>query len=339
MVAVQPDEIAETVVDREAQLLVDIQRTREFNFEPLVTKAARAYQWETLDQEFGKDFLDWLQAGVATVACVSKSRCKGDNPVPSARKRKPATKRQQTQSHRRPRSDMATRRRRCARGKCVRVEEVPVCVKKAYAARKKEQAQRCRRALRRSLTCSSTFDAIDSDAQMAWKARLAESQAFVASLQTPNMYADANSTGVRVKAKLRKATFGRAVQNGPGGTWHTSFCLSDRKFSKTKRCRKNGIANSSERRRIPCPKTRVLQRESDAAERNEASVRLMLKEVPSWFKDAMFVASFQDARRMLATRYRHKSNSVGPCRTQHPRNRTAQAHENQRRGQLQRLWI
>ena len=50
----QPDEIAETVVGRQAQLPVDIQRTREFN------------QWETLDQEFGKDFLDWLQAGVAT---------------------------------------------------------------------------------------------------------------------------------------------------------------------------------------------------------------------------------------------------------------------------------
>ena len=105
-----------------------VQSTREFNSEPLVTKPARAYQWETLDQEFGKDFLDWLQAGVATVASVSKSRCKGDNPVPSARKRKPATKRQHTRSHHRPRSDMATRRRRCARGKCVRVEEVPVCV-------------------------------------------------------------------------------------------------------------------------------------------------------------------------------------------------------------------
>ena len=192
----------------------------------------------------------------------------------------------------------------------MRVGEVPVCVKKAYAARKKEQAQRCRRALRRSLTCSSTFDAIDSDAQMAWKARLAESQAFVASLQTPNMYADANSTGVRVKAKLRKATFGRAVQNGPGGTWHTSFCLSDRKFSKTKRCRKNGIANSSERRRIPSPKTTRLQQEADAAERNEASVRLVLQELPSWLKDRMYVASFQDARRMLAMRYRHKSNTV-----------------------------
>jgi len=139
LAAVQPDEIAETVVDREAQLLVDIQRTREFNFEPLVRKAVRAYQWETLDQEFGKDFLDWLQTGVATVACVSKSRCKGDNPVPSARKRKPATKRQQTQSHRRPRSDMAT------------AEEVPARVRKAYAARRREQAQRCRRAVRRSL--------------------------------------------------------------------------------------------------------------------------------------------------------------------------------------------
>ena len=53
-----------------------------------------------------------------------------------------------------------------------------------------------------------------------------------------------------------------------------------------------------------------LQQEADAAERNQASVRLMLQEVPSWFKDRMFVASFQDARRTLAVRYRHTSNTV-----------------------------
>ena len=146
LATVQPDDITETVDDREAQLLV--------------TKAGRAYHWETLDQEFGKDFLDWLQTGVATVACVSKSRCKGDNPVPSARKRKPATKRQQTQSHRRPRSDMAT------------AEEVRARVIKAYTARRREQAQRCRRAVRRNLASVINCHELDVDAKTAWQTRV-----------------------------------------------------------------------------------------------------------------------------------------------------------------------
>ena len=66
----------------------------------------------------------------------------------------------------------------------------------------------------------------------------------------------------------------------------------------------------SQRSNIPCPKTTRLQQEADAAERNQASVRLMLREVPSWFKDKMYFATFQDARRMLSMRYRHKSNTV-----------------------------
>ena len=84
----------------------------------------------------------------------------------------------------------------------------------------------------------------------------------------------------------------------------------ERFFSTTQRCIKNGIACVSERRRIPCPKTSRLQQEADAAERNQASLRLMLQELPSWFQDKEYLATFQDARRMLAMRYRHKSNTV-----------------------------
>ena len=36
----------------------------------------------------------------------------------------------------------------------------------------------------------------------------------------------------------------------------------------------------------------------------------MMREALAWFKDNMYFATFQDARRMLAMRYRHKSNSV-----------------------------
>ena len=57
-------------------------------------------------------------------------------------------------------------------------------------------------------------------------------------------------------------------------------------------------------------KTSKLQQEADAAERNQASLRLMLQELPSWFQDKEYLATFQDARRMLAMRYRHKSNTV-----------------------------
>ena len=57
-------------------------------------------------------------------------------------------------------------------------------------------------------------------------------------------------------------------------------------------------------------KTSKLQQEADAAERNQASLRLMLQELPSWFQDKEYLATFQDARRMLAVRYRHTRNSV-----------------------------
>ena len=75
----------------------------------------------------------------------------------------------------------------------------------------------------------------------------------------------------------------------------------------------NDIACVSERRRIPSPKTSRLQQEADEAERNQASLRLMLQELPSWFQVKEYLATFQDARRMLAVRYRHTPNSeLGP---------------------------
>ena len=67
---------------------------------------------------------------------------------------------------------------------------------------------------------------------------------------------------------------------------------------------------ASERRRIPCPKTIRLQQEADAAERNQASVRFLLREVLAWFKDKMYFTTLLDARLLLAMRYRHKSNTV-----------------------------
>ena len=124
------------------------------------------------------------------------------------------------------------------------------------------------------------------------------------------MNACCTHTHVRSRTALPNAAVSCAAHPKPISVGNAYLPPRERFFSKTQRCRKNGIACVSERRRIPCPKTSRLQQEADAAERNQASLRLTLQELPSWFQVKEYLATFQDARRMLAVRYRHTSNTV-----------------------------
>ena len=132
----------------------------------------------------------------------------------------------------------------------------------AYKAKRAEQVLRCRRAVQRNFQCSDELCLADADAALAWRTHVQESRNFVDTLNP--YYVSANK-----KVKLRSVnTAGKA----------SCFCISnvqaptERNFMKQMRNRRNGCAAGTVRRLIPCEKTRRLQREVDASEKNEHHV-------------------------------------------------------------------
>ena len=109
----------------------------------------------------------------------------------------------------------------------------------------------------RALGESSPQEQTVSDSMLAWQSRLEDSKNFLTTLNCYNPITYC-SQSVRQESEVspQSCAIFLAVK-------HT-----ERNFMKKGRVRRNVCADVSERRRVPCQKTRLLQRESDAAERN-----------------------------------------------------------------------
>ena len=78
---------------------------------------------------------------------------------------------------------------------------------------------------------------------------------------------------------------------------------ADRNFRKQYNVRRNGIAEDSARKRIPCEKSRKLQREADNAEHNNWHIKTAKREMQDGLAETLFVSPFSDAWHLVCTHF------------------------------------
>ena len=115
--------------------------------------------------------------------------------------------------------------------------QVPAHARKAYKAKRAEQALRCRRAVQRN------FDlcVADVDAVLAWQTHVQESRNFVATL---NPY----YPSAKEKLKCRSVS---SAGKAPSFCTSNVHAPSERNFMKSYNTERNGVA-ANIRKRIPC---------------------------------------------------------------------------------------
>ena len=131
-----------------------------------------------------------------------------------------------------------------------------------------------------------------TDAMMAFQLRVAESQAFVERLDP--LYPSSR--------KMPESSF--LLQEAPAPTSYASMPDSaERNFRKQYSVRRNGIGDGRARKRISCPKSRMLQREADNAERNTWAVETAKRGMSDLLAESLFISSFADAWHLLAMHF------------------------------------
>ena len=174
--------------------------------------------------------------------------------------------------------------------------DLPAHVKAAYGAQRAQQAQRCRRAVQRSLAVTTVRHEVDEDAKMAWNIQLQESKAFVAALD-PWFHA--------VKSRRNRREPRIACCSYSMSSFHSDKILqSERNFRKTSCKRRNGLSFiGTDRRRIACEKTRFLKKEADAAERNSWYLTEALRNMSSAERDKIYIMNSATARDHISIRF------------------------------------
>ena len=238
--------------------------------ENVTCKTSPLKWWQKLDIEFGKAWLDYMQKGVLAAGYK--------HPLKKPR-------RSDVQKERVPRR----RRLDSTAGE----EGLLDHVKQAYGAKRAQQAQRCRRALQRSQAVVKVCHEVDMDAKMARQLHLEESRAFVANLDPWNH-------GVKGKTNRGKPRSGASFQS-TGASASDCISTGERNFRKTCRSRRNGLSlTGTERIRVRCEKTRLLQHEKDAAERNAWHLSEALRGMTPGERDKIYIMSTAAARNHIS---------------------------------------